>query len=491
MPSEKSKGENESEQKLAKLCEKTFLSMWSYPNVFKDTNKRGNPEAIGQEICDLLVVFDRYIVIFSDKDCGYKNTDNITVDWPRWFRRAIHKSSSTACGAENWIRKNPSKIFIDKQCKVKLPVPIPDIKDAIFIKIVIAHSAENACKEYYASNGALGINTMLCGLEEHARLPFFTGRVLEDREKFVHILDDATFTHILTSLDTVGDFCKYFSRKEYCIQNGTEIIADNELDILAHHFQNPSDSQKDSFGLDGDGLIIEPGNWKSFIESDGWKNKLREDRQSYYWDHLIETFYKYHIAGELTQLPDANPDDIELALRQLASLDRLKRRMLSKAFLDLIQNGMKGGNGGFRTVKPGSDKEPCYVLGAIEFDESYKDYDQYKIFRLGLLSENIIRQAYLVRDDRLYIGIITELGNPKKRSEDIFAFKWNDSFSEMGKKLNEEYLAANKHYKRRVYNVHVDQFPANPNRSAKIGRNDPCPCNSGKKFKHCCIALKK
>mgnify|MGYP001155649362 CR=1 FL=1 len=21
---------------------------------------------------------------------------------------------------------------------------------------------------------------------------------------------------------------------------------------------------------------------------------------------------------------------------------------------------------------------------------------------------------------------------------------------------------------------------------AKIGRNEPCPCNSGKKFKHCC-----
>ena len=23
--------------------------------------------------------------------------------------------------------------------------------------------------------------------------------------------------------------------------------------------------------------------------------------------------------------------------------------------------------------------------------------------------------------------------------------------------------------------------------SAKIGRNDPCPCGSGKKYKHCCL----
>jgi uncharacterized protein YecA (UPF0149 family) len=25
------------------------------------------------------------------------------------------------------------------------------------------------------------------------------------------------------------------------------------------------------------------------------------------------------------------------------------------------------------------------------------------------------------------------------------------------------------------------------NTEAEIGRNDPCPCNSGRKYKHCCI----
>ncbi len=27
------------------------------------------------------------------------------------------------------------------------------------------------------------------------------------------------------------------------------------------------------------------------------------------------------------------------------------------------------------------------------------------------------------------------------------------------------------------------------NKAAKVGRNDPCPCGSGKKFKHCCLKL--
>jgi SEC-C motif-containing protein len=32
-----------------------------------------------------------------------------------------------------------------------------------------------------------------------------------------------------------------------------------------------------------------------------------------------------------------------------------------------------------------------------------------------------------------------------------------------------------------------------PVRSAapKVGRNDPCPCGSGKKYKHCCLAAKR
>jgi len=29
------------------------------------------------------------------------------------------------------------------------------------------------------------------------------------------------------------------------------------------------------------------------------------------------------------------------------------------------------------------------------------------------------------------------------------------------------------------------------NDGKKVGRNDPCPCGSGKKYKHCCLKKKK
>jgi len=32
----------------------------------------------------------------------------------------------------------------------------------------------------------------------------------------------------------------------------------------------------------------------------------------------------------------------------------------------------------------------------------------------------------------------------------------------------------------------IGEFSYEPAKSEKVGRNDPCPCGSGKKYKHCC-----
>ncbi len=43
-----------SERYLAKLADKTFLNLWSYPNLFID--KKDGGKGNGKELCDLLVV---------------------------------------------------------------------------------------------------------------------------------------------------------------------------------------------------------------------------------------------------------------------------------------------------------------------------------------------------------------------------------------------------------------------------------------------------
>lgn len=37
-------GGNDSEKYLSKLCERTFLSLWSYPNVYTDEGKKRRRE---------------------------------------------------------------------------------------------------------------------------------------------------------------------------------------------------------------------------------------------------------------------------------------------------------------------------------------------------------------------------------------------------------------------------------------------------------------
>ena len=95
MATYKSEGSTESERYLANLCEKSFLSLWSYPNVFRDQGRKGGI-GDGKELCDLLVVFDQDVIIFSDKSCAFKDTGDTNRDWARWCSRAIPVRVQTA-----------------------------------------------------------------------------------------------------------------------------------------------------------------------------------------------------------------------------------------------------------------------------------------------------------------------------------------------------------------------------------------------------------
>ena len=84
-----------SEGYLRQLCKRTFLSLWSYPSPFRD---QGPGHQNGKEVCDLLVVFENNIIIFSDKHCDFPNSGNLALDWSRWYRRAIKAVRSSVVG---------------------------------------------------------------------------------------------------------------------------------------------------------------------------------------------------------------------------------------------------------------------------------------------------------------------------------------------------------------------------------------------------------
>jgi hypothetical protein len=75
---------NQTEGFVQKLCQQFFLSLWSYANPQgKDARK---------ELCDLLVVCDPDIIIFSVKEIEVQNIGRHSTDWSRWQKRAIEVS---------------------------------------------------------------------------------------------------------------------------------------------------------------------------------------------------------------------------------------------------------------------------------------------------------------------------------------------------------------------------------------------------------------
>ncbi len=246
---------------LARLCSRSFLSLWSYPGVYRDQGKRGSGD--GKEVCDLLVVFGDDVIIFSDKDCQFPESGKLDLEWARWFRRAVLKSANQLWGAERWVRENPRRVFVDRRCSQPLPVPLPDPNRLRVHRIVVSHDAARRCQELLGGSGSLVIFPALSGdahvtgpvalpgcegdiyelwgnaLRDRAGysktvLPFAVGD-LDPSKGFVHVFDDTGLDVVLRELDTTPDFVAYLRDREQYIRSGRLLMASGEDDLLAHY----------------------------------------------------------------------------------------------------------------------------------------------------------------------------------------------------------------------------------------------------------------
>ena len=145
---------------------------------------------------------------------------------------------------------------------------------------------------------------------------------------------------------------------------------------------------------------------------------------------------------------------------------------------------------------PSFYKDKGYVFLQLKVD-GITDYEnEYRPIRQAMLE--IACGAAKNKFDNLktIIGIAIDAPKyAKTNSEDFILLDctdWPDEQREHYKKLNEElgFFKTGVVEKRTVTEFPVVKKPRVPSR-AKIGRNDPCPCGSGKKFKKCCIDKKR
>lgn len=328
-------GETESERFLARLCRRSFLSLWSYPNTFTDEGVREDGASSGNEFADVLVVFGDDVILFSDKHIRFGEAVALDVAWPRWFKSAITKSVRQLYGAMSWAKRFPDRVYQDATCKKPLPVPIPPPDRARFHLVATTRGSFAPCSNHF--KGSLGthqINTGIVGKDHHQH-PFTIGLV-EPRKQFVHVFDEFSLEAVLRERDTAADFIAYLKAREELLTSGTVVIAAGEEQLLAAYMTNMRDGEH-WFMPSQDGksppdiLWFDESHWLGLHKRPEYKAKKVADRTSYFWDRLVDRFIREGNPGIMGAA--TSNQDLEAALRIIASKSRFERRFLSDTLL--------------------------------------------------------------------------------------------------------------------------------------------------------------
>ncbi len=239
-----SQGFTGSENYLLQLARRSFLRLWSWPNLFRDQKASGGSD--GKELCDLLVVFGRDVIIFSDKLCEFPNSGDLQLDWCRWYKRAIHKSANQALGAKRWLENYPDRVYVDATCQTSLPITIPNEK-VRFHLVVVAHGSGEPCSRYFKDSASLMVNTRIVGeahMTPREQVQPFTVGIVNEKGPFVHVLDDSSLDTLLNYLDTAGDLVEYLTAREKFLGSRL-VVTVGEEELLGFYMSKFENGRRD------------------------------------------------------------------------------------------------------------------------------------------------------------------------------------------------------------------------------------------------------
>lgn len=485
---EKSSGVTATERLLAEFCERSFLKLWSYPNPHKND---------GHELCDLLAVFGDTVFIFFDRENELPliSDKDPQVLWDRWKRNVIDRQVRTAHGAERYIRSG-RPIFLD--AKREKPLPVPFDKDkALVHKIIVAHGAKEACEQSSPQNvyGSLAITyTETDGGLTH---PF---HIEIDKRNPVHVLDSHNMPVVLRELDTVSDFSAYLDEKVRAAATLDYLSYCGEEDLLGHYLLNydaatrrhvigPKGKDKGTFN----GVMIGEGEWRDFVQTDLYKNTKNEDRISYFWDELIQRTCQNSLDGTL-----GGNSDIALgesAIYEMVKEPRFMRRGLAEKMLTAVERFPDTGPFARQvTLLPSFEPNVGYILLQLRVPDAFRSEPDYRGKRQAILEiacgaaknkfPNLIKIIGIGIDAPKFSGGIV--------AEDFILMPcetWPEETKAYYEELNKEWnffgTPALREFRDRVTQFVPPPRPAKLAKTGKVGRNDPCPCGSGRKYKKC------
>lgn len=490
----RSEGENETEKILSQICDNTFLKLWVYPNPYKKK---------ADELCDVLVLFESHIFIFSVKDITFNPDKEIKVAWNRWKRKAIDASIKQLERAESWIKQYPDQIFLDPQCKKKLPINI-NLEGCKFHRIVVAHGAEEACKNF-SSNNVAGSLAIAYGdaFPSDGKGEFDFPFMLDfPRENFCHVFDSFNLDIILGELDTISDLVWYFEAKEEAIQKYQALTYCGEEDLLAHYLYNFDKKRKQHFigtrRKDINFISIGEGEWHDFVRTEVYRRKKEADKISYFWDELIQKTLQNALDNAL--LGDNDIYNGQSALCEMAKEPRFMRREISKAIWQSIEKMPNFGDKMGRKLSsyPSYYPDKRYVFLQLK-PMPDKDYDtEYRPLRQEMLKIACGVEKMKRPNSKKVVGIAIDAPKyaGKKNSEDFALLdceNWSDEDAEHYTEANKvlQFFETDAVQMKCERKYEFPQLKKENPKKHKTGRNEKCPCGSGKKYKYCHYRLDK
>jgi hypothetical protein len=471
MKIERSDGITPSEKYLKKLCDRAFLSLWSYSGIYRD-QKQGK-KGDGKELCDLLVVFENHIIIFSDKYIEFPDSGNVQLDWSRWYRRAVKDSAKQIFGAERWIKTFPDRLFIDRNCAQSFPIKLPDLNKAKFHRIVTVHGIAEPCKKFFrGGSGSLMIGNTAIGNKHATKFsqPFTIGQV-DAQKGYVHVFDDVTLDVVLQTLDTVTDFTNYLDKKEKFLSDHL-VVSPGEEELLAYFLQQFNENSEHDFILPRDNINIfslEEGFWDDFIKSPERKSQIEANRISYSWDELIETFNKHILEGTQYHAFPHGVKEQDKGVKFLARESRTRRRLLARSIHELLEK-TQSTRQGVRVMAPSRAGEPYYVFLLFPRSERQNE-NEYREMRNVVLESYCLVTKYKFPDAEDIVGIGTESGWDDLRSEDLIyldARYWSEEDQKQAEELHNDIglLKTTNRFAGKEY-----EFPTEKNKKRKRQRS--------------------
>ncbi|MBD8700586.1 hypothetical protein IFT54_12220 [Sphingomonas sp. CFBP 13714] len=391
----KSEGLTESEAILAGLCERSFLALYTYPNLFKQP---------GKELVDLMVVFRSDILLFSDKSCAYPDTGDPLLDWRRWFARAIGKSAHQVRQAERWLRSQPGMIFLDPAASAPLPIGLPPPASVKVHRICVATGAADRCRRE-TGQPMLGIDLTVTDAEA----PLRVGTVSE-AGGFLQVFDAEVLELVLTELDTISDFVAYLDAKAALAAGGQFKGAPTEADLLAYYLHHGR-----TFPAATGDFVLQHNLWRQVAAQPAFIEGRRLNREHRTWDRLIEYITRQFLAGQLEFGNELTMDDYERVVRIMAGESRFYRQILSQS---IEERAARDAGEWIGSLLPSEHPDIQYVL-LIGPGASRDDYAEYRAHR----SRELVLRCHAAKSARpaarYIVGIGVDAAAQRGSSEDL------------------------------------------------------------------------